>query len=56
MVSHMVLTAFLLGCSFPQRFCQTVLAVILDKLNFVSVLVLHYLNDFLVGLDMAPTT
>ena len=36
------------GWQFSSAMCQTVLGFILDRLSLVSVLVLHYLDDFLV--------
>ena len=36
------------GWQFSPALCQAVLAFILQKLRFVSVIVLHYLDDFLV--------
>ena len=36
------------GWQFPPAICHTVLDFILDRLSLVYVLVLHYLDDFLV--------
>ena len=36
------------GWQFSPVLCHTVLGYLLQKLNFVSVMVLHYLDDFLV--------
>ena len=36
------------GWQFSPVLCQTVLGYLLQKLNFVTVLILHYLDDFLV--------